>query len=138
MMKTVEGTEPERTAPVTTEGNAVYRYEKEYRWTRLGGINYYIGLCLMCRRVIEPVGRYRSESLTHGTDFYEHEHPLRFVFLYSTNSGNRIFALDEDLEFLYDIVKSVWIYRREQPGDVKDAIAKYLEDVAGSNSQQEK
>jgi hypothetical protein len=134
----VEGTVRGLPRPVTTEGNAVYRYEKEYRWTRLDGIDYYIGLCLKCRKVIEPVGGYRSRSGTHGTDFYEHEHPLRFVFLHSTNSGNRIFAFDEDLEFLYDIVKSVWIYRREQPGDVKDAIAKYLEGVAGSNSQQEK
>ena len=130
----VEGTEPERTAPVTTEGNAVYRYEKEYRWTRLDGIDYYIGLCLKCRKVIEPVGGYRSRSGTHGTDFYEHEHPLRFVFLYSSNSGNREYGLDEGLEFLDDIVKSVWIYRQEWPGDVKDAIAKYLEGVTGGGS----
>jgi hypothetical protein len=38
------------------------------------------------------------------------------------------------LEFLDDIVKSVWIYRQEWPGDVKDAIAKYLEGVTGGGS----
>ena len=130
----VEGTVRGLPRPVTTEGNAVYRYSFEYRWTRLDGIDYYIGLCLKCRKVIEPVGRYRSRSGTHGTDFYEHEHPLRFVFLYSSNSGNREYGLDEGLEFLDDIVKSVWIYRQEWPGDVKDAIAKYLEGVTGGGS----
>jgi len=118
----------QRNAAHSSDGTrAVFRYEKEFRWTRLDGIDKYIAICLSCRQVVEPTGTYRSRSGTHGTDYYEHEHPLRFVFLYSSNSGNRDYGIDEGLEFLDDLVKSLWIYQRVWPADVKEAIKKKLE-----------
>jgi hypothetical protein len=106
----------------------MFKYRKIWRHTRLGGIDYSIGICLQCRDVIEPVGKRRSRKGTHGEDFFIHEHELRFVELYQSNSGNRDFMIDGGLEFLEDLVDTLWIYYRESPETVEEKIAEKLKE----------
>ena len=94
----------------------------------MGGIDFSIGVCLLCREVVRPESLRRSLSGTHGEDYFVHLHPLKFVELYQSNSGNRHFWLEEGLEFLEDLVKEAWIYLREDPGAVEDRIAKRLKE----------
>ena len=106
-----------------------FRYRKSWKYTRMGGIDFSIGVCLLCREVVRPESLRRSLSGTHGEDYFVHEHELRFVELYQSNSGNRNYHIDDGLEFLEDLVKEAWIYLREDPSVVEDRIAKKLKGV---------
>ena len=107
----------------------MFKYRKSWRHTRLGGIDYAIAVCLVCHDVIEPAGEYRSRSGTHGEDYFVHEHELRFVELYQSNSGNRDYTIDGGLEFLEDLVDELWIYYRKSPETVEEEIAEKLKGV---------
>ena len=116
-------------APGASPGRQkTFKYRKIWRHTRLGGIDYSIGICLQCREVVKPVSTRRSRSGTHGEDYFVHEHELRFVELYQSNSGNRDYYLDQGLEFLEDLVDELWIYLREDPDVVEDRIAEKLKE----------
>ena len=110
-------------------GQKMYKFRKIWRHTRLGGIDYSIAVCLECRDVIEPASKRRSRNGTHGEDFFIHEHELRFIELYQSNSGNRDYYLDQGLEFLEDLVDDLWIYYREAPDVVEDRVAEKLKGV---------
>jgi hypothetical protein len=117
-------------SPGGSPGEAkMFKYRKIWRHTRLGGIDFSIGVCLGCREVVRPESLRRSCSGTHGEDYFVHEHELRFVELYQSNSGNRNYHIDDGLEFLEDLVKEAWIYLREDPSVVEDRIAKKLKGV---------
>jgi len=109
-------------------GRQVYKYGKIWRNTRMGGIDFSIGVCLQCREVVKPVSTRRSRSGTHGEDYFVHEHPLLFVELYQSNSGNRDYMIDGGLEFLEDLVDTLWIYYRESPETVEEKIAEKLKE----------
>jgi len=117
-------------APGASPGRQkTFKYRKIWRWTRLGGIDYAIAVCLQCRDVIEPAGKRRSRKGTHGEDYFVHEHELRFIELYQSNSGNRDYTIDGGLEFLEDLVDELWIYLREDPDVVEEKIAEKLKGV---------
>ena len=107
-------------------GETLYRYTRDWRWTRLDGITWSIAVCMACRRVVKPTSIRRTRSGTHGEDYYEHEHPLKFVLLTQSNSGIRHYYIDMGLEFLDELVRSLWIFRRLWPQEVIEEIEKSL------------
>ena len=107
-----------------------YSYEKEYRNTRYGGLTRNIAICLECKKVIKPSRVRISKSGTHGTEYYIHEHPLIFVELYQSNSGNRSIVIPEEFskEFseMERYLKTMWIYEGCSVNEVIDYISKFL------------
>jgi len=95
----------------------------------MGGVDYSIAICPTCNRIVEPTGIRRSKAGTHGEDFYVHEHRLRFVDLYQSNSGHRRFWVDVGLEHLEGLVELSWIYLRDSTDKVKEKIAEKLKEV---------
>jgi hypothetical protein len=85
-------------------------YTKEYRYTNMGGITKYIAICPVCKAIIKPARKRRSKSGTHGEDYYVHEHPLEFVLLYSSNSGNRSISVPESLKPIQQELETAWVY----------------------------
>ena len=104
----------------------IYTYEKEYRHTRLGGLTISIGVCMICRKVVEPTRKYRSKTKTHGIDYYVHEHPLLFITLVQSNRGYRVVKIPKELIFLTEDLERLWVYEEKDVNDIKSYLESYL------------
>jgi len=92
----------------------------------MGGVTKYIGVCLVCKRVIKPTNVRRSRSGTHGEDYYVHEHPLEFVLLYSSNRGNRSVSVPSVLEPIKIQLEVLWVYKNAPVSEIIAFINQYL------------
>jgi hypothetical protein len=100
-------------------------YLKEYRWTRMGGVTYYIAYCSTCRCILPPTSKRRTRSGTHGEDYWVHEHQLVFLCLESSNQGNRSLHADPSFpEKLRQVAEVAWIYERRDAEEVEDLLEK--------------
>ena len=104
----------------------MFTYEKPTRNTRMGGLTAYIAVCLQCKRVIKPSRVRKSRSSTHGTEYYVHEHPLIFIELNQSNSGNRSIVVPEELNEIRAEVERMWIYEQSYVSDIKNYVEAYL------------
>jgi hypothetical protein len=105
----------------------VYTYERPWRHTKLGGITTYIAICKTCRKTIAPTRTRRSHSGTHGEDYYVHEHPLCFIKLTQSNSGNREASADAAVPAeLAAIVKDLWMFTDSTIHEIVEIIEKWL------------
>jgi hypothetical protein len=103
-----------------------YVYIKEYRYTNMGGLTKYIAVCMTCKKIIPPIHKRRSRRGTHGEDYYVHEHPLEFVLLYSSNSGNRSISVPEFLKPIAKDLERMWIYENVSVRGIVEFINSYL------------
>lgn len=114
------------------------KYTVPFRRTRMGGITVYIAVCLQCRRVVLPTRERRSRSGTHGEDFYVHDHPLSFILLYSSNSGNRDITVSKEIEGTFpglkEILERMWVFENAEIEDVASFLEKFLR-VSGNAVQ---
>ncbi|MEM3995354.1 MAG: hypothetical protein QXW40_08210, partial [Thermofilum sp.] len=85
-----------------------FRYTREWRWTRMGAITYPVGICLVCKAVVEPVRVRTSRAGTHGEWFYVHEHPLYFIELLESNNGQRSVKHDPEVAALAEAARGAW------------------------------
>jgi hypothetical protein len=105
-----------------------YRYETEYRRTRLGGFTDSIAICQVCKRTIGPVATEFSRTGRHGTDHYEHEHPLTILVLEQSNSGRRSHyfvgeeATDEAIKSIVEMAIDAWEWYRADFDDVYKSV----------------
>jgi len=104
----------------------MFTYEKPTRNTRMGGLTAYIAICMTCKKVIKPTRSRRSKSGTHGTEYYVHEHQLKFIELYQSNSGNRSIVVPEELNEIRAEVERMWIYEPSYVSDIKNYVEAYL------------
>jgi hypothetical protein len=89
----------------------LYRYEVEWRHTRYGAVTEYIAICPQCKRVVPPARIQLSRSGTHGEDYYVHAHPLVFIKLTQSNSGNRdVGAIGDVPKELVEAVRTAWVW----------------------------
>jgi hypothetical protein len=101
-------------------------YVKEYRWTGMGGITYYIAYCPVCQRILPPTSKRRTRSGTHGEDYWVHEHQLFFLRLKSSNRGNRCLSADPSFpEKLRQVAEVTWVYERKSAGEVEELLEKF-------------
>jgi hypothetical protein len=104
----------------------VYTYTVPYRNTKMGGYTKYIGICMQCRKVVNPIRVRRSKAGTHGEDYYSHEHPLVFIVLEQSNSGNRYIVVPEELRTIREELERMWIYEDATVGEIIKLISLYL------------
>jgi hypothetical protein len=103
---------------------AKYRYVTEYRRTRMGAVTESIAICETCMRVVDPVASQLSRTGRHGTDHYEHEHPLTIVVLLQSNAGNRRHRIegseprDERVREVVEMIADAWEFYRAEFGDI--------------------
>jgi hypothetical protein len=108
----------------------VYTYEKSTRCTRLGGLTAYIAVCLECKKVIKPSRARLSRSGTHGTEYYSHQHPLVFIELNQSNSGNRTISIPNELSEIKEDLERMWIYENSSVEDIKSYVMTYLKTLS--------
>jgi len=104
----------------------MFTYEKPTRNTRYGGLTRNIAICLECKKVIKPSRVRISKSGTHGTEYYIHEHQLKFIELYQSNSGNRSIIVPEEFSEIEGDLKTMWVYEGCSVNEVIDYISKFL------------
>ena len=81
--------------PRVSETAKMYKYKMPYRKCRkAAGLTYPIAICFECKKVIDPSATEPSRTGAHATWYYAHEHPLAFIVLEQTNSGNFLLSLD--------------------------------------------
>ena len=62
-------------------------------WRNTGMMDYNIAVCPTCRVLIPPK-KMLSKGGTHGTDIFEHHHPMSFLHLQQSNvSHNRYYNI---------------------------------------------
>jgi len=104
----------------------MFTYEMSVRNTRMGGLTAYIAVCLECKKVIKPSRVRKSRSGTHGTEYYVHEHPLIFIGLNQSNSGNRSIVVPEELSEIRAELERMWVYESSYISDIKNYVEAYL------------
>jgi hypothetical protein len=92
----------------------------------MGGLTSYIAVCMTCKKVIRPLRTRFSRSGTHGTEYYVHEHPLVFIELNQSNSGNRSIVVPKELEEIKADLERMWIYESCYVSDIKNYVETYL------------
>jgi len=95
----------------------------------MGGYTKYIGVCLVCKRVIKPTSTRRSRSGTHGEDYYTHEHELKFILLYSSNRGNKSVSVPDELRPIQNDLERMWIYENVSVHEIIEFISSYLQNL---------
>ena len=109
-----------------------YTYVKRFRWTGMGGVDYWIAYCPTCEEIVPPVSSRRSRRGTHGEDYWVHEHQLVFIKLWSSNSGRRAVSADEGvLEELKEQAEFLWCILRFPPDLVKKELRTLLSGEGG-------
>jgi hypothetical protein len=112
----------------TAKATHLYKYEMPWRFTRKGGITVYIAICPACRKAIKPTRTKRSRFGTHGEEYYAHEHPLSFIKLVQSNSGNRsVAAIGNIPEELRMLVRDFWVFLGADIGEIGELINEWLE-----------
>jgi len=106
----------------------MHTYKWPWRHTiKTGALTVYIGICLTCKRVIEPTRTERSRTGTHGTDYWAHEHPLNFIKLEQSNSGLRhVYCYGAVPEDLCKRVRDEWRYGDTGVWDIIRLIERWL------------
>ena len=87
----------------------------------------YIGICLTCKKVIEPTHSKKSWRGAHGKDYWVHEHPLSFIRLEQSNSGLRhVYCYGAVPEDLCARVREEWRYGIAGVYDIIRLIERWL------------
>jgi hypothetical protein len=102
-----------------------YVYEKHYRnCIKASGRTYPIAYCPVCHAVVPPTSVERSRSGAHGTNIYVHEHELRFVELWSSNSGKREVRVEPGFpSHLAERARALWLHEQVEPQVVEEELA---------------
>jgi hypothetical protein len=112
-----------------------YRYEIEYRRTRMGAITDSIAICQTCRKVVNPVATELSRTGHHGTDHYEHEHPLVILVLEQSNAGRRSHYIvggplaDEGVKTVVELAVDSWEWYRAEFADIYESVKRLLKNL---------
>jgi len=139
-----EGRAPEGTAgPSPAAGEAAakaatakaatrFRYRLPYRSTGMGGRDFAIGVCSVCKKLVRPIAVERSRTGRHGWDNYEHEHELSFVVLVQSNSGKRshyfenIEAASDEVKSILELAAESWEWYRDEVDEIRSKVAAML------------
>ena len=79
-----------------------YTYAKRWRKTKSKALDEPIGICRICRQIIEPTEKQRDQNGTHGINIYRHPHRLVFLILGRSSSGTRYYNLGGDIKYELD------------------------------------
>lgn len=101
----------------------VYKYEKRTKHTGVGAVEKHIAYCPVCRAFVEPVEWRISKGGTHGTVWFEHEHPLSFISLYRSSLSHASVGFEGEIpEEIKKVTIYLWVWERESYEDVLETI----------------
>ena len=100
-----------------------YRYEKREKHTGVGSIERHIAYCPVCKTLLLPCDYRFSRRGTHSVAFFEHEHPLSFIYLFRSSRGH--FSVHFEGEVPAEVKKAVvylWVWERLSYEEIKEII----------------
>jgi hypothetical protein len=101
----------------------IYKYEKKTKHTGVGAVEKHIAYCPVCRAFVEPVEWRISKGGTHGTVWFEHEHPLSFISFYRSSLGHASVEFEGKIpEEIKKVAMYLWVWERVYYEDVLETI----------------
>ena len=116
----------------TAKAATRFRYRLPYRSTGMGGRDFAIGVCSVCKKLVRPIAVERSRTGRHGWDNYEHEHELTILVLKQSNSNKRshyfenIEAASDEVKSILELAAESWEWYRDEVDEIRSKVAAML------------